>query len=108
MTDPISRDELARRIAERTVLVVEALGSDFFHVGHLPEAVSLPLESPDAVLATLVRHHPERQIVVYGSGTGQEASELARRIESIGSRSVLVYEGGKEDWVEAGLGIERS
>jgi rhodanese-related sulfurtransferase len=46
--------------------------------------------------------------VVYCSGSSSSADTVARRLEELGYSHVAVYEGGKEDWVEHGLPVERS
>lgn len=105
MATAISRAALARSIAAGSVVVVEALGADFYRNGHLPNAVNLSLSSPDAVVRRVV-DATDRPIVVYGTAGGGEAAELAHRIERLCGREVSVYAGGKEDWAEAGLPIE--
>lgn len=106
MSTVITRSVLARSIATQSVVVVEALGNDFYRNGHLPGAINLPLSSPDALLQ-LTLNTAAMPVVVYGSRNGGEASELAHRIERLCRCQVLVYASGKEDWVEAGLLVER-
>ena len=54
---------------------------------------------------------PDRdaEIVVYcASATCQNSHIAARVLEQMGYTNVSVYAGGKQDWSEAGLPIERS
>jgi rhodanese-related sulfurtransferase len=44
---------------------------------------------------------------VYGGGSRTSSVAVARRLEKLGYASVAVYDGGKEDWVEHGLPVER-
>lgn len=88
-------------------MVVEALGADFYSSGHLPTAVNVPLFSSDELVRLTVAA-ADLPLVVYGSRNGGEAMELARRLEELCDRIVLVYTGGKEDWVEAGLPVVES
>lgn len=104
MTAIISRAMLAQAIASGAVLVVEALGSDFYRSGHLPTAVNVPLSSSDDIVQRTVTA-TDLPIVIYGARDGGEAMELAQRFEHLCDRPVFVYSGGKEDWVEAGLAI---
>lgn len=104
MAATISRAVLSEAIASGAVLVVEALGADFYRSGHLPTAVNVPLSSSDEIIWRIVAA-ADLPIVVYGAGNGGEAMELARRMEQLCDRGVSVYPGGKEDWVEAGLPI---
>ncbi len=108
MTTEISRDELKRELAgEPSLTLVEALGAAFFDDAHLPGAINIPPDQVDRLAASLL---PDRnaQIVVYCSGTCENSEIAARRLEELGYESVRVYLGGKEDWVEHGLPIERT
>jgi len=53
---------------------------------------------------------PDRnaEIVVYcASATCQNSHIAARVLEQLGYTNVAVYAGGKQDWQEAGLPVER-
>lgn len=107
MPTRISRQDLYRRITngDRPILV-ETLGAGYYTDAHLPGALNLPPAHVDRLAATLL---PDRQahIVVYGTGTGTSSNAVARRLEELGYTAVAVYAGGKEDWVEHGLPVER-
>ena len=44
---------------------------------------------------------------MYCTGTGTSSDAVAHRLEELGYAAVAVYRGGKEDWVEHGLPLER-
>jgi rhodanese-related sulfurtransferase len=104
----INRDELQRRLAPigRPVLV-EALGAAFYGDAHLPGAINIPPAQVDRLAEQLI---PDRDspVVVYCSGSCSSAEAVAGRLEAVGYTDVAVYVGGKEDWVEHGLPVERS
>ena len=103
----VTRDTLHARLAspDRPV-VVEALGSAFYADAHLPGAINIPPGQVDTLAPVLL---PDRdaEIVVYCSGMSTSADAVARRLEELGYRAVADYQGGKEDWVEHGLPLER-
>jgi rhodanese-related sulfurtransferase len=103
----ISRQDLYRRITngDRPILV-EALGAGYYSDAHLPGAINIPPTHVDRLAPALL---PDRQahIVVYGTGTGASSDAVARQLEELGYTAVAVYAGGKEDWVEHGLPLER-
>jgi len=107
LPDDISRDDLHHRmtIGQRPVLV-EALGAAYYADAHLPGAVNIPPGHVDRLAPALL---PDRQapIVVYCTGTGTSSHAVAQRLEQLGYTAVAVYRGGKEDWVEHGLPLER-
>src|SRR5262245_23115172 len=105
---PISRDELHRSLtAGDPVTLVEALGAAYFDDAHLPGAVNIPPDQVDRLAPRLLPDKGAR-VVVYCSGTCHNSQIAAKRLVDLGYQSVLVYLGGKEDWVEHGLPIERT
>jgi rhodanese-related sulfurtransferase len=104
----ISRDELRLRMTTTgRPILVEALGAGYYEDAHLPGAINIPPGQVDRLAAAMLpdRHAP---IVVYCSATGASSDAVARRLEELGYAIVAVYRGGKEDWVEHGLPVERS
>lgn len=104
----IGREEVHRKIdrGERFVLV-DALAPISYARSRLPGAVNLP---PDLVYERAASSIPDRdsEIVVYCAGPDCDASELtARRLSELGYTNVRRYVGGKQDWLEAGLPLER-
>jgi len=102
--EPIDRDELARRMAAGTVVVIDVRPAEEFEQGHLAGAVSVPLET----LTSWARDNaPKRkQIVAYCRGPYcvyalQAAGELKKR----GLRATR-SEVGVAEWRAAGLPVE--
>ena len=102
--EPIDRAELARRIEAGTVLLIDVRPEEEFAQGHLPGAVSVPLEA----LKTWARDKaPKRkQIVAYCRGPYcvyaiQAVVELKKR----GLRAIRA-EDGVAEWRAAGYRIE--
>jgi rhodanese-related sulfurtransferase len=108
LPNDVSRDDLHHLMTNgpRPVLV-EALGAAYYADAHLPGAVNIPPGHVDRLAAALL---PDRQapIVVYCTGTGISSHAVAQRLEQLGYTAVAVYPGGKEDWVEHGLTLERT
>ncbi len=108
MTNEISRNELHRELFGDTApALVEALGAAFFDDAHLPGAINIPPDQVDR-LAPRMLPDLEAPIVVYCSGTCQNSEIVARRLDELGYASVRIYLGGKEDWVEHDLPVERT
>lgn len=103
----VSRQQLVSLLqAEEPIVLVEALGPAYFADAHLPGAVNLP---PALVEEWVESAIPDRDahIVVYCSRSCEMSLDTARRLEALGYTRVEQYAGGKEDWVEAGLPVER-
>jgi len=102
----ISRAELQNEIAAGDVVVLEALPANYYADGHIPGALNLPLDDIDSLAATLV---PDRTapVVTYCTGTSCPNSRIAaEQLRKLGYTNVRAFEGGKQDWTEAGLALE--
>jgi len=102
--EPIDRDELARRIASGTVLLIDVRPRDEFVQGHIPGAVSVPI---DEIKRWAREDAPRRkQIVAYCRGPYcvyaiQAVTELRKR----GLRASRAVDGVPE-WAAAGHPVE--
>ncbi|TCK00328.1 rhodanese-like domain-containing protein [Nocardia alba] len=108
MTTLITRDELARGIAAGTVIVLDALGPEYYAKAHLPGALNLVENDVDTVAPTLL---PDRDaaIVTYCSNPACGNSQaVASKLEALGYTNVRKYREGIQDWSDAGLTIETS
>ena len=108
MSKLIDRTTLAARLASgRVPVLVEALPEKYWRDWRLPGARHLP---HDQVAALAPRVVPDRsaEIVVYcASAACQNSHIAARHLEALGYSNVAVYAGGKQDWQDAGLSVER-
>ena len=109
MPKSIDRDTLLSLLNESNPpLLAEALPEKYYVDWHLPTAKHLPHDRTRELAAALFPSK-EAAIVVYcASRTCQNSHIAARVLEQLGYRDVSVYPGGKQDWQEAGLPVERS
>lgn len=106
---PIGLEELRSKIEGGADLVlVDALPPMSFAHSHLPGAINLP---PERVDASVVRRLPDkgREIVVYCANPDCESSvETADALVALGYTNVRHYAGGKDEWWDAELPLERA
>ena len=104
----ISCEELQGNLdGEEPVVLVDALPPMSFAHSHLPGAINL---APHDVDAAAARRLPEKdaEIVVYCANPDCESSiETAERLVALGYTNVRHYPGGKNEWRERGLPLER-
>lgn len=109
MSKLISREELQTRIASNPgLLILEALPEKYYQDGHLPGAKHMPHDQTLALASSLA---PDRnmEIVVYcASKTCQNSHIAANFLKQLGYANVAVYAGGKQDWADAGLSLEKA
>lgn len=109
MYQKIGLDELKAWLEdEHKPYLAEALPQKYFDEGHLPGALHLPPDQIDAV-ADAKMPDKTRPVVVYcASQTCSNSRLAANRLAQLGYTQVFAYEGGKHDWTNAGLDLERS
>jgi rhodanese-related sulfurtransferase len=104
----IDRDTLSRKLQSASApTLAEALPEKYWRDWRLPGARHLPHDQVKA-LAPAVLPDRNAEIVIYcASATCQNSHIAARVLEQLGYTNVAVYAGGKQDWQEAGLPVER-
>jgi rhodanese-related sulfurtransferase len=108
MTKEISRATVAEAIlAENPPIVLEALPRRHYEAGHIPGARALPLDEVAKTLGKLVPQKDAAVIVYCASSTCRNSHQAAEWLSARGYANVAVYSGGKQDWVEGGLRLER-
>ena len=103
----ITREELHAHIADPDLILLEVLPETYYQQGHLPRARLLP---PDRVreLARDLAPTKAAPVVVYcASQTCKNSHDAAKVLGDAGYTNVRVYVGGKADWQDAGLPVER-
>lgn len=110
MTVPeISREELRRKLDGREDFVlVDALPPMSFAHSHLPGAINLP---PERVDPSVGKRLPDKSVdvVVYCANHECESSvETADALVALGYTNVRHYAGGKDEWRDADLPLERA
>lgn len=100
--EPISRKELARRVKDGRVTVLDVRPEDEFAAGHLPRAVNIPLHA----LARRLREIPKnREVVAYCRGPYCVlAFEAVALLRERGFK-VRRLEDGYPEWKAAGLPV---
>ena len=104
--EPVTRDELARRLQDGDNLVVLDVRPAVEHAaGHLPGAVSVPVSELRRRLAELPR---DREIVAYCRGPYCAFAHEAVAVLREEGFSAWRLEDGLPEWEAAGLAVTRS
>ena len=108
MPKTVSREELQAKLASKTrPVVLEALPAKYFLDGHLPGALHMPHDRVRALARAVVCDKGADIVVYCASRTCQNSHIAAETLTSLGYTNVSVYGAGKQDWVEAGLPLEK-
>jgi rhodanese-related sulfurtransferase len=106
----VTAEELLRMIENGDpIVIVDALPPMAYAHSHLPGAINLPPATLDP--SVVARRIPDltREIVVYCANPDCEDSHgTAQRLQALGYTNVHHYPGGKNEWRDAGLPLERA
>jgi rhodanese-related sulfurtransferase/DNA-binding transcriptional ArsR family regulator len=101
--EPVSRDELAARLAAGSVTLIDVRPADEFGQGHLPGARNVPLAQLGEAMAQL---DPGTEIVAYCRGPWCVLSFDAVEILRARGFAVRRLADGYPEWKAAGLPVE--
>jgi len=101
----IATDELKEKIdSGQPVAVIEVLPADQYAKGHLPEAISVPMDERFNDEVRLSVPDKATDVVVYCDSSKCLTSQVAgERLEELGYANVFDYAEGKAGWKDAGL-----
>ncbi|HET7489086.1 MAG TPA: metalloregulator ArsR/SmtB family transcription factor [Acidimicrobiales bacterium] len=101
--EPVTRAELAERLRHGDVVVLDVRPPEEYAAGHIPGALSAPLDELDAVAARLPKR---RQVVAYCRGPYCVlAPEAVDRLRQAGFRARRL-EDGMPEWRLAGFPVD--
>jgi rhodanese-related sulfurtransferase/DNA-binding transcriptional ArsR family regulator len=100
--EPLTRTELVERAARGDVIILDVRPAEEFAAGHIPGALSVPLDRLEAALSRLPKR---RQIVAYCRGPYCVLAPQA--VERLGVKGFKArrLEGGMPEWRLAGLPV---
>jgi rhodanese-related sulfurtransferase len=106
----VTADELMAKLGNGDAFVlVDALPPMAFAHSHLPGAINLPPSGIDAEIVLRRIPDPDTEVVVYCANPDCDDSHAtAGRLRELGYTNVLHYAGGKSEWRESGLPLERA
>lgn len=108
MPTPITRDELRRRIdRDEPLVLLEALPAAHYEDVHLPGALNMPHDRVEELAPRLAPNRDAEVVVYCASAPCQNSGIAANRLVALGYTDVREYVEGKEDWIGAGLPVER-
>jgi len=105
MTTLIARDEL--RSVFESVTVVDALPAAPYGQRHLPGALNLVEEDSDEHILGVLPDQATAIVTYSTDANCTRGPDLAARLEALGYGDVRSYREGIEDWVGAGLPVDR-
>ena len=100
MVEEISTDEVAEKVGDESVQIVDIRNAHQFASGHIPGAINIPFQR----LPREIPEHDWGEDIVVACPIGQSSIQAARLIESFEGVSadarVASMAGGYEEWSE--------
>jgi rhodanese-related sulfurtransferase len=104
----ISRDQLLDMIKNKeNFKLVEVLSREQYAGGHLPSAISLPVNEIIDSAGKIFPDKKEKIVVYCMSFECQASTAAAQMLQGMGYENVLDYKGGKQDWLSGGQNFEK-
>jgi rhodanese-related sulfurtransferase len=104
----VDKEELRMKPAGKIgPVLAEALPEKHYRDWHLPGARHLPHEEVDRIAPRVLPDKSAEIIVYCASRSCQNSHIAAGRLVQLGYENVAIYAGGKQEWSEAGLPVER-
>ncbi len=101
--EPVSREELVRRMRDGLVTLLDVRPRDEFAAGHLPDAINIPLRELERRLADLPR---DEEIIAYCRGPYCVFSFEAVAVLRERGFKARRLEDGYPEWKAAGLPVQ--
>jgi rhodanese-related sulfurtransferase len=98
-------EELRKQIREDEFVLIDVRPEEEYRAGHLPHALSMPLEELKTRLDEL---NPRRTVVAYCRGPYCVYADYALEMLAARGFRVARLEEGVAEWQQAGYAVERS
>ncbi|MGA2410466.1 MAG: rhodanese-like domain-containing protein [Candidatus Binataceae bacterium] len=109
--DTISLDQFRQADSDKSVLILDARASTYFHQGHVPRALNLSRAdfANDYIrLRPVLDKAKDGPIVVYcAGGACHDSKMVAQALTALGYSQVRIFPGGWDVWSAAGLPADR-
>lgn len=108
MHKTITRAELYARLqSHNRPVVLEALPERYYLEAHLPGALNVPHDRVRELAPALLADRDAEIVTYCASKTCRNSHLAADALRAMGYANVSVYAEGKQDWIEAGLPVEK-
>jgi rhodanese-related sulfurtransferase len=106
----ISADELEQKLErDDDFVLVDALAPMIYAHSHLPRAINMPPSAVEPIRCAKRMPDLAAEIVVYCANPSCDDSVVTgERLRALGYANVRHYPGGKDEWKELGLPLERA
>ena len=104
----ITRDQIKQHLDNHDkIVLIEALPEKYYEDGHLPGALQILPEKIKELAPQLLTDKNQLIVTYCANTTCPNSKTAAELLIGLGYKNVAEYVEGKQDWVEAGLPLEK-
>jgi len=95
-----------KRLGEQSVVLIDVLDPESYAKVHLKGAINIPMEHLEEKIRDQV--DPTTPVITYSIDYECPISRMAaEKLEEMGFRDVSYYAGGKKEWLEAQMPVDK-
>lgn len=105
LNNPFKIRELVKK---KETLIIDVRIVESYNQGHIPGAVSMPLNEFDQIIDKFIKSTPpDTALIVYCSRLEcSDSHTFALRLENNGFTNITIYKGGMMEWENMGFKVE--
>jgi rhodanese-related sulfurtransferase len=104
----VTRDQVQQHISQHSAVIIESLSEESYAEGHIPGAIRLKADQVKELAPQLLKDKNQTIITYCGGEACSSRTDTAKALQNLGYKNVSEYAGGKADWKQAGLPLEKS
>jgi rhodanese-related sulfurtransferase len=90
------------------VVLFNAVDKVDYDEGHIPGSINVPIDDVfEGEIKDRIKDKRRKVVVYCAGGDSQVAKIAAQKLENLGFVNVFLFEGGMDEWKEAGLDLEK-
>lgn len=106
MARKIKMSSVLKRLGEQDAVIIDVLDPESFAKVHLKGAINIPMEHLEEEIRN--RFDPGTPVITYSIDYECPISRMAaEKLEEMGFRDVSYYAGGRKEWLEAQMPVDK-
>ncbi len=107
MATKISMSDVLKKMKKKKTMLVDVLNPEYYEKVHLKGAINIPIDRLEEEVKD--RIDPETPVITYGIDYESPVSKIAAEmLENLGYKDVSYYAGGRKEWLESEMPVEKS
>lgn len=106
MAKKVQMSSVLKRMGGEEAVLIDILDPELYEKVHLKGAINIPMDRLEEEVRERVG--PDTPVIIYGIDFESPVSRIAaEKLEQMGYRDVSYYAGGRKEWLEAQMPVDR-